>query len=249
MIFPNLINNATPNIRLLSDLKEVLYDQEWARNAGNFGVYYMYRGLAADEKGRQKIVDNRLRYDVTIIPPEMFGMEFPKTYGHEHALVPGAQGMTYPEIYEVLEGEAYYLLQKQDVGSIEDLRVVRTKQGEKCIIPPNYGHVTINASGQELKMANWVECNFKSNYSIFKEKRGAGYYALCSDPASRTTLPIEWVKNENYQTVPELKICQAKDLNNLLKQFKIDPDEPMYNMVNKLEKLDFLKNPQKYKWT
>lgn len=248
MIFSNLIMNAAPDIRSLSDLNAVLYDREWARGAGNFGAYFMYRGLAADEKDRQNIIDNELRYDITIIPHKMLGREFPKTYGHEHALVPETQGLTYTEIYEVLEGEAFYLLQKQKVGSIEDLYIVHAKQGEKCVVPPNYGHVTINASGRELKMANWMGRNSKSNYSIFEAMRGAGYYATSSDPLPRIGTPIEWIRNENYQAVPELKIHKAKDFDGLLKQFKIDPDEPMYSLVNKLEKLDFLKNPKKYEW-
>lgn len=248
MIFSNLINNATPDIRSLSDLSEVLYDREWVRGISNFGVYYMYRGLSANEEDQETMLNNELRYDVTIIPPKMLGMEFPKTYGHEHALVPGNRKMTYPEIYEVLEGEAYYLLQKQKFGSIEDLRIVHAKQGEKCVIPPNYGHVTINVSGRELKMANWLERNFKSNYSIFEAMHGAGYYAISSDPAPAANSPIDWIRNENYRTVPEPKIYQARDFDNLLKQFKIDPGEPMYSLVNKLEKLNFLKNPQNYKW-
>jgi len=248
MIFPNLIKGAVPDIRSLSDLGEVLYDQEWARSTGNFGAYYMYRGLAATENDRQNMIGNELRYDITIIPHKMLGMEFPKTYGHEHSLVPEAHGLTYAEIYEVLEGEAYYLLQKQKVGSIKNLYVVHAKQGEKCIIPPNYGHVTINASSRELKMANWMARNSKSNYSIFEAMRGAGYYATSSNPIPRIDTPIDWIRNENYQAVPELKIHQAKDFNSLLKQFKIDPDEPMYSLVNKFKALDFLKNPQKYEW-
>ncbi|MBI4837243.1 MAG: glucose-6-phosphate isomerase [Candidatus Portnoybacteria bacterium] len=248
MVSKNLIDNVTPDIRSLHDLAEVLYDRELTRAADNFGVYYMYRGLAANEKDRQMMIDNELRYDVTIIPPKMLGVEFPKTYGHEHALVPETEGMTYAEIYEVLEGEAYYLLQKQKVGSIEDLYIVHAKQGEKCVVPPNYGHVTINASGRELKMANWVERNFKSNYSIFEARHGAGYYAISSDPALRADSPIDWIKNKNYRGVPELKSYQARDFNKLLKQFKIDPGEPMYNLVNNIKNLDFLKNPQKYKW-
>lgn len=247
MTLSHLIKNKTPDIRSLYDLGEVLYDREWARVAGNFSVYYMYRDLSANAKDRQKIIENELRYDVTIVPPKMLGIEFPKTYGHEHALVAGTQ-MAYAEICEVLGGEAYYLLQKQKLGSISDLYVVHAKQGEKCVIPPNYGHVTINASGRELKMANWVERNFKSNYSIFEAKHGAGYYATSFDPAPGVDSPIDWIVNENYRAVPELKICRAKDFNNLLKQFGIDPSKPMYNLIDSIKKLDFLKNPQKYDW-
>jgi glucose-6-phosphate isomerase len=244
----HLIDNAKPDIRSLRDLKEVLYDQEWARGAGNFSVYFMYRDLSVNEKDKQKIISNDLRYDITVIPSKMLGMEFPKTYGHEHAPVSGTREMTYPEIYEVLEGEAYFLLQKQKMGAIDDLRVVQAKQGEKCIIPPNYGHVTVNASGRELKMANWMERDSKSDYSIFTSKRGAGYYAVSSETTPGADSSINWVINDNYPVVPELKIYQAKEFNSIFERFGINPSEPMYNLVNNIRTLNLLKNPQKYSW-
>jgi len=52
-------------------------------------------------------------------------------------------------------------------------------------------------------------------------------------------------KNPNYQSVPELKFIEP---NLWLDKFKIDKDEEMYFLIKDLEKLDFLKNPQKYDW-
>ena len=69
------LKDKTPDIRYLNDIKEVLFDQEWAKTAPNYELYYMYRGL--QEK------DN-LRYDITVIPPRMLGEEFTKTKGHYH---------------------------------------------------------------------------------------------------------------------------------------------------------------------
>ncbi len=167
-------------------MKDFLYDQKWAESAPNSEIYYMYRGMAKDERDKETAKQNSLRYNITLIPPRMLGAEFVKTVGHEHALVPGTN-ISYTEIYEVLKGEAYYLLQKyenkfsftgkEENGKILDIYAVHTKEGEKCIIPPNYGHVTINASGEEVVMANWSENTFKSNYTLFKNCQGAGYYA------------------------------------------------------------------------
>lgn len=172
------LNDKKPDIRYLNDMREVLYDQEWAKTAPNLELYYMYRGL--EEK-------DGLRYDITIIPSLMLGQEFSKTKGHEHV---GKFG----EIYIVLRGQAIYLMQKgKDV--IEDVYAVKASQDDVIIIPPFYGHVTINPEEGELKMANWMADNVKSDYSLFEKKQGACYYYTKKG----------WVKNKNYKKVPPLR--------------------------------------------
>lgn len=192
------ITKLTPNIRRLNDMREVLADKEFAKNSADIDLYSMYRGL---EK------NGELRYDVTVVFAKMLGNEFNKTKGHYHI---GA----YPELYMVLEGQAIYLLQKRNAtGEIEDVFAVRVKKGECAIMPPFYGHVTINPSEtQDLKMANWLCDNCKSDYSPFVEKQGACYYYTKQG----------WIKNENYKTVPKLRFEESlknipQDLN-FLKQ-------------------------------
>ncbi len=223
-------------------MKDVLYDQEWLKTAPNFGVYYMYRGLAKDETDKEIISKNNLRYDITIIAPKMLGKEFPKTLGHLHAKIGGTE-ITYPEIYEMLEGEGDFLVQHISNGKIDDVYAVKVKKGEKIIIPPNYAHFMLNVLDIEIIMANWFEKNSQSDYSPIKEKHGACYYAIRNGDGS-----LKWIKNENYGDVPELKIYQASDFLNLLGKFNIAPTMPMYNLVNDLGKLDFLKHPQNYQW-
>lgn len=185
------------DIRTLDDMQNVLADKDFAKSSPNFDLYYMHRGV--EEK-------NGLRYDITIIPAKTLGNEFVKTKGHYHV---GA----YPELYIVLEGEAIYLLQrKNSTGEIEDVFAVRVKKGECAVMPPFYGHVTINPSEtEELKMANWISPNCKSEYKQYEEKQGACYYYLNSG----------WQKNENYGSVPELRF-----------------EEPLKNIP---ENLNFLK--------
>lgn len=165
-----------PNIRYIKDLENVLYDKEWFQNQENFEAYYMYRGIK-EEKG--------LRYDITIIPFRMFGKEFPKTKGHYHP-------KQYGEIYTVLEGKAFYLLQKKDLS---DVFVVKADKGDFVVIPPEYGHITINPGNKELKMANWVSPNFESEYSEIEEKNGASYFYTTNG----------WIKNTNYKNISNLR--------------------------------------------
>lgn len=177
------LTKLTPDVRYLKELEHVVYDKEWFKTAKDFVVYQMYRKLK---------IANGLRYDVTIIPPNMFGQEFVKTKGHIHA------GF-YGEVYMVLEGEGLYFAQKGDENNIEDVFVVHAKKGDVILIPAGYGHVTINPSSQTLKTANWVAESDKGNFEPFERNQGACYYYI---------VPGTWIKNEHYKTVPPLRFEQ-----------------------------------------
>ena len=140
-----------PDIRYLSDMKKVLYDQGWAKSAPDLELYYMYRGI------KRK---TGLRYDITVIPPKMLGKEFVKTKGHEHS-------GKYGELYTVLEGEALYLLQKHKKNKIEDVYAVKAKKRESVIVPPYYGHITINPLKKKLVEANWLCKKCQNLYGLF----------------------------------------------------------------------------------
>ncbi|MCX6759810.1 MAG: cupin domain-containing protein [Candidatus Nealsonbacteria bacterium] len=178
------LSDKTPDIRYLKDMEKVVYDQEWFKTADlDLELYYMYRMV--EEK-------NGLRYDVTVIPPNMLGKEFAKTKGHTHAGY-------YGEIYIVLEGEGMYFMQKGDENKIDDVCAVRAKKGDVISIPAGYGHVTINPSKtQKLKMANWVKKEDKGNFSLFEKNQGACYYYTKHG----------WIKNEKYENIPELRFEQ-----------------------------------------
>jgi glucose-6-phosphate isomerase len=231
--------NIKPDVRDLGDMKEVIYDKEWLKTAPlNLELYSMYRDLAENETDKRKILDNGLRFDITIVLPVMLGKEFNKTLGHDHPIVPSTS-ITYPEIYEVLEGEAIFLLQDSDKDEIKDIMAVKAKKGEKVVIPPNYEHLIINASGKEVKTCNWLCRYFGSNiYKPFRVRHGFCYYAVKSDSE------IDWIKNPNYESIPSLRWVKANNFYN----FEIPANKPLYSLVNDLEKLNFLIEPQKYEW-
>ena len=167
-----------PDIRFLSQIKDVLYDKAWAAKAPHLEVYYMYRGLEKKDG---------LRYDITIIPARLLGREFVKTKGHEHK--------NCGELYIVLAGQAIYLMQKRRGNEIEDVFAVRAKKGDVVIIPSCYGHVTINPARKKLVMANWVAEKSQNTYDAISKKQGACYYYTKKG----------WIKNEKYRKVPKLR--------------------------------------------
>lgn len=194
--------------------------------------------LAADKK---LIAKQNLRFDITVMKPDRLPIELNKTKGHYHPLA-GRNQSSYPEIYEVIFGKAFYLIQtpvKSDFSQIKENYLVEVLPGEKVIIPPNFGHVTINFGSEPLVMTNWVCRSFKSNYQPYLKLGGASYYLLS---AKKDSFSIR--KNPNYLKVPQLK--RLKPIN--LPKFRLIKGQPMYNIFSRNPKsLEFLIDPQKYR--
>ncbi|MDI6811631.1 MAG: glucose-6-phosphate isomerase family protein [archaeon] len=225
-----------PDVRKLEEMKEVVCDKQFLARANmDMELYYMFRDVSRDEEDAKEIEERGLRYDITIIPPNTLGLEFVKTAGHYHPYLQGSN-LTYPELYEVLEGEAHYLLQrreeKQGIETITDVVVVEAKSGDKVLIPPNYGHVTINPSESRLKMANWVARAFSSIYEPIKRKGGAAYFELTTG---------EFIKNERYEEVPAIRYAKPADIE--VKGIELNKKVAMYELLKHPEKLDFLIQP------
>lgn len=225
---------SEPSVRRVDDMKEVIYDKGWLKSAGNLDLYYMYRDLSLSRRDEEIIKKNGLRYDITIIPPRVLGAEYVKTVGHYHPPVPEAK-LSYVEVYEVLNGEAHYLLQKCQNGYVRDVVLIKAGRGDKVIIPPDYGHVTINPSNKELRMCNWIGRDFSSIYEPIKEKGGAAYFELVTG----------FVKNENYGNVPELRFLEPTNFS----EVGLRKNREMYGLIREDPALlEFLTKPQDYGW-
>ncbi|VVB68198.1 Glucose-6-phosphate isomerase [Candidatus Norongarragalina meridionalis] len=212
------------SVRRLGDMKPVLMEPAEADGAPSRIQYYMYRALTRDaDEGIFK--STGLRYDVTVIPALPIGKEFNKTVGHYHA--DASPGLSYGEVYEVIAGEAHYLLQSRDLAQCV---LVRAKAGDQVVVPPNFGHVTINPSPTEtLVMANVVG-TFQSDYSLYQKMKGAAYY----ETTDRRMLP-----NPEYgETKKHLRLENAKRLY----------EAPLYEaFVAQPQRFAFLRDPTLFK--
>jgi glucose-6-phosphate isomerase len=222
----------SPDIRMLKDMEAVIYDREWLENAGDMELYYMYRELYFTEEDRRVMESRDLRYDMTVIPAGMLGREYVKTAGHFHPHVPGTT-VSYAEAYQVLEGEATYFLQKGEGGDVTDVVVLRASAGDAVVVPPGYGHITINASATELKMANWVCRSFSSDYTPIQKKHGGAYYLVREG----------FIKNPSYDAVPGIRHVKPRDV----PEFGLYCGEDMYDLVQGPDRLDFLTRPQDFR--
>ncbi|MFH1835246.1 MAG: glucose-6-phosphate isomerase family protein [Methanobacteriota archaeon] len=222
--------DVTPDVRRIMDLEPVaLFPEAVLGKEGP--AYFMYRDLALDEAQRGAIHGHHLRYDITVIPSGTIGKELIKTSGHYHP--DAAEGVSWPEMYQVLEGTAHYVCQKKEGGKVSDAVVIEADAGDIVLIPPNWGHVTINPTDKPLKMANWVCRDFSSDYGDYVTKRGGVWHELEGG---------EWKPNENYGKVLSLRKANPFDPEKL----GLKTGEDMFELANRgeLDKLAFLVRPQ-----
>jgi glucose-6-phosphate isomerase len=216
----------SPDIRTIEDMAPVLADPS-CRETGP--LYVMYRDLALAPEDREWLATNRLRYDITVITPRDLCGELAKTKGHHHPVSPS--GVPYPEIYEVLEGRAHYLLQKKDLS---DIIMVHAGKSDLVVVPPGYGHVTINPGTSDLVMANLVSSSFTSEYRDYERLRGGAYYEMSGG---------KMIKNPRYPDLPLIRSFSASEIRSRLPL----PTGGLYELVGS-DHLTFLNFPGKEGW-
>lgn len=229
LLFGEGMEPVEPDPRKLEEYLPVLAPS--AELEGPDEAYFMHRGVALT--GDLIFFESRgYRYDITVLEIGCVGKEPIKTIGHYHPSKPGT-AVSYPEIYEVLHGEASYILQRVEGRKVIDLVLATVKPGEKVVIPPGYGHVTVNTGDGVLAMSNLLESEFKSIYEPYARMRGAAVYKYedCS-----------WDKNENYEIGSYRKV-RPKEIERL----GIDFSKPLYAEIKEdPEIFDYVVNPEKY---
>ncbi len=195
-----------PTIRRYSEMKK-LYLEE-ADLADETPLYYMFRDLRFSEV-ESLLEDLNIRIDLTVIENIIIGKEYNKTHGHYHP--EAAPGRTFPEIYKVLEGKVYFLLQKGEFKKIEEALLIELNKDDWLFIPPNYGHIMININDDRSITLNIVSSRFIPIYEHYRILKGAVYYLTKE----------KILANKNYETNPPLKFYKSNfKINNLFENIK-----------------------------
>lgn len=235
--FNEPLTSVVPNHRTFQDLRPYLADPEANFSGGNI-VYDMYRGICLP-KDRENLKGANLRFDITVFYPGMLGQEFCKTAGHYHPFAPGTK-VRYPETYEVVLGQALFLMQKVDEAfeRVLDVYAMEVNEGEDVIFLPGYAHFLINPTNKILITSNWSADNFKSLYEPVAKSRGAAYYVI-----KNTNGNSDFVANRNYTNIPTLKFLKPKEL----PHFGLIKSQPAYTAgQNSPDMLQFLNQPELY---
>jgi len=216
-------------LKSFDDGKYAYLDSTKGQDVLYYGARYFEK--TADEK---IFVDNDFMADLTVINPGKVGNEYIKTVGHYHGYVPGTV-VAYPEIYEAITDGFEYLLQSEPDGDgAVDVIWVVTSAGDKVVMPPNYGHVSMNFSNKpaiEMDIQKRDNPN-QSDYSLFKEKVGGALI--------RTSDGLK--ENVNYK-IKSIKIVKPLEK----PDWGIIKDKLLYNsFIESPEKFEWLLKPQNY---
>lgn len=188
-----------PGVRTLEEMKTVLLDPEYVNSSnGSQQLYFMYRAPGV-ERHKELFSKHKMRYDVTIIAGATLGREFNKTFGHYHAIA--EQGLSYPELYEVISGDAILLMQKDLGEKGMDVRMAAASTGDRIVVPPNYGHITINTGKEQLIMSNLMSSVSESDYKPMELMRGGAVYALKDG---------SYVINRNYKRLSVVDLDEVE---------------------------------------
>lgn len=202
------VEPVEPAVYLAGEMREMFYAPAVVDSKQQ--LYFIYRDICL-KKDQELIKRHGLRYDLTIIPPALIGPEYVKTAGHYNPAPSGTEE-TYPEVYEVVQGQAHFLMQYLDpeMGSVEEVVLFEAAAGDKVIVPPNRGVVIINPANETLITANWVADDFSSSQEAFAKLGGAIYYEVRVQGIST------FIANPHYDYVPQLQrrlARQYRDLN------------------------------------
>lgn len=206
-------------IRRLAELAPVTAEPVGRR--GRRVEYRMLNGVR--EADDTRLQGHPLRYELTIMGGRPIGSEAAKTFGHVHIRPAGAM-FGYPEVVEVVHGEAGFLI--QDLRGSPDgpmstaAWLVRARPGDWVILPPELAHVTIDLGAGPLVFSDVIDRRAAGIYSGVAEAAGFGWYV-----GSEGRL---W-RNPHYVEVPRLIDVDAVDWSGpaagiLYRVFRQDPD-------------------------
>jgi glucose-6-phosphate isomerase len=211
------------SVRTVKDMGKTLMSTSRLEERNSFDVYYMYRGI---------VVHSGIRFDITVMPPGPVGEEYPKTHGHYHPM--SSEGIAFPEVYQVLHGKCTILMQKKNRSGSVDVIIIEAVTGDVVLIPPEFGHVTINTGKDDLVMSNLVYDKFESNYGDFEANKGAAYYFLKNGEVLQNT---NYFVNSSERLDPQtLNSRYGFSCEDLLSEFNLDPGRFLF-----LEKPGLLK--------
>ncbi len=206
------------SVRTARQMAKTLMTQ-YPNELEDFDVYYMYRDIYKK---------NDIRFDITVIPFRPLGEEYPKTYGHYHPK--SEDGLAYPEVYQVLNGSGLFLLQKKNRNGSVDVTMVDAKAKDVVLLPPPYGHNTINSGKELLVLSNLVYDRLTPMYHDYERNRGGAYYYVKGGAIAQNT---------NY-VVEKNERLPAAELN---ERYKFQCADLLAEFAGSPEKFEFLKKP------
>lgn len=216
-------------------------------------VFYKVYTAVSRRKDTEAWRKLNMAYNITVMLPNIVGIEYIKTFGHYNHFMTSRFYMS-PEIIEVIYGSGLVILQKPKIqrkdgseifdtynfSEIEESYLVRVSKGDKLVIPPGCAHVIVNNKNQPLILGNVQSLDTKHISNIIRDLHGASYYVIHKNAR------MEVVQNPRYKVIKPIKKVKVGDLRFLPKLSKV---KSIYAQVlENPKKFDWISNPDSFSW-
>jgi glucose-6-phosphate isomerase len=183
----------------VKDLLPFTMKQDWESKETEKEVFRVYEEI---KKTEDKEFWDNIRFDLIVVSSGNLGEEFVKTIGYYRSYADNEY--RYPEIYQLVEGYAEFVLQQQgeNHAKIKDVIMIRTQKQDLVAIPPSYGVTIINPSQKKTILARIRAADAEELSDDYKKSRGECYYKI---KAGR------WEYNNNYEEIPELRLGEPQN--------------------------------------
>lgn len=177
---------------------------------------------------------------ITVLMPNQQDGECHKNSGHYHCVTKG-HTLPFPEVYEILCGEAMFLLQESHDFHATDMHVdtskaVLLKPGEKIVVPPFYAHCAVNIGEGPMAFGN-LAAPCELDYEPIRRHHGFFTYVM----KQRGHLVL--LANPHYPALPLMKFMKPKENSEMGIRFETS----LYEMFMKHpDRFAYLNNPEPY---
>lgn len=176
----------------VKELKNVLMEEE-IENEEEV-VYKIYKDVKLVE---HKETWGNVRFDLIVMWPKKLGEEYSKIKGYYRSIADN--GFRYPEIFQVAEGYAEFILQQpgDKHEKVKKAIIVRAQRMEVVIIPPAFGVTIINPTTEKTVIARIRARDAEEVSKEYEKTKGECYYRIEKE---------KWIPNNNYEELPLLEI-------------------------------------------
>ena len=175
-------------VRKLKDMKNLFHDPSGFSDETE--LYYMYNGIYRKQHA-SFFKDQHIKYEYTVLMPTIINGECLKAHGHIHGFNP-IRHIRHIEAYEILLGEGYFELFTYVENELQVI-MIKVKQGDFLIIPPDYFHLSINTGNIPFIFGDLIKEDATSDYGPLKAKNGAPFFVMKNNENN-----ISFLFNESY---------------------------------------------------
>ncbi|MBC8140935.1 MAG: hypothetical protein H7Y38_05785 [Armatimonadetes bacterium] len=225
--------------RWTTDLADVAREPDTLRRARAEPVYTVYRRVLPGGGVSREIERHGLTYNLLVMRGGTLpgATEYVRNRGHANSVAPGTS-LPYPEIHELLTGEAWLYLQHGTTDTPTDTVVIPLRAGQKAIIAPGFASLIVNVGDKPLVVGTWRMNDCETRHDELEALGGMAHFVLKGGDGKPFC-----EANERYKTVPVPRTA----LPHVLPDFGLSEGEPLLSAFHRSpESLRCLLRPQDF---